>query len=81
MDFAEDYIRHMSFYLTPKKQIVKKIIKKIKYWKMLEMLKKKERTYLLYASFAEEVTSVYVCTGYKIMFIPNQTHATHICLI
>lgn len=81
MDFAEDYIRHMSFYLTSKKQIVKKIIKKIKYWKMLEMLKKKERTYLLYASFAEEVTSVYVCTGYKIMFIPNQTHATHICLI
>ena len=71
----------MSFYLTSKKQIVKKIIKKIKYWKMLEMLKKKERTYLLYASFAEEVTSVYVCTGYKIMFIPNQTHATHICLI
>lgn len=81
MDFAEDYIRHMPFYLTSKKQIVKKIIKKIKYWKMLEMLKKKERTYLLYASFAEEVTSVYVCTGYKIMFIPNQTHATHICLI
>lgn len=71
----------MPFYLTSKKQIVKKIIKKIKYWKMLEMLKKKERTYLLYASFAEEVTSVYVCTGYKIMFIPNQTHATHICLI
>lgn len=71
----------MSFYLTSKKQIVKKIIKKNKVLENVGNAKKKERTYLLYASFAEEVTSVYVCTGYKIMFIPNQTHATHICLI
>ena len=60
----------MPFYLTSKKQIVKKIIKKIKYWKMLEMLKKKrELTYFMHPLLKKLQVFMYV-PGIKLCLYP-----------